>query len=171
MAIQALKKIKEDQEQEKENPKKKHQTLNDRCKEVEFRQEGKRWIMSYMKMDLADYIGDYPFEMAKMGIEKQHLPKWKMEKKIVMDLPSKKLKLSDYLPHQFGKCGEVINGHKFLVHLNHEHRGYCPEGSLINGSPFRYWLLWYDYRNYERFTKTVGKPQLIRADPPWIAPN
>ena len=52
LAIQALKKIKEDQEQEKENSKKKHQTLNDRCKEVEFRQEGKRWIMSCMKMDL-----------------------------------------------------------------------------------------------------------------------
>ena len=52
LAIQALKKIREDQEQEKENPKKKNQTLNDRCKEVEFRQEGKRWIMSYMKMDL-----------------------------------------------------------------------------------------------------------------------
>ena len=94
-----------------------------------------------------------------------------MEKKIVMDLPSKKLKLSDYLPHQFGKCGEVINGHKFLAHLNHEHRGYCPERSLIDGSPFRYWLFWYDYRNYERFTKTVRKPQIIRADPPWIAPN
>ena len=53
-----------------------------------------------MKMDLADYIGDYPFEMAKTGFEKQYLPKWKMEKKIVMDLPSKKLKLSDYLTHQ-----------------------------------------------------------------------
>jgi len=83
-------------------------------------------IMSYMKMEFADYIGDYPFEMAKTVFEKKYLPKWKMEKKIVMDLPSKKLKLSDYLPHQFGKCGEVINGHKFLVHLNHEHRGYCP---------------------------------------------
>ena len=100
MAIQALKKIKEDQEQEKENPKKRNQTLNDRCKEVEFRQEGKRWIMSYMKLDLADYIGDYPFEMAKMGFEKQYLPKWKMKKKIGMDLLSKKLKLSDYLPHR-----------------------------------------------------------------------
>ena len=30
--------------------------------------------MSYMKMDLADYIGDYPFEMAKTGFEKQNLP-------------------------------------------------------------------------------------------------
>ena len=50
----------------------------------------------------------------------------------------KKLKLHDYLPYQYGKYGVVINGHKFLVHLIHEHRGYCPEGSLINGSPFRY---------------------------------
>ena len=25
-------------------------------------------------MDLADYIGDYPFEMAKTGFEKQNLP-------------------------------------------------------------------------------------------------
>ena len=70
MAIQALKKIKEDQEQEKENSKTKHQTLNDRCKEVEFRQEGKRWIMSYAKMDLVDYIDDHPFEMAKTWFEK-----------------------------------------------------------------------------------------------------
>ena len=42
LTIQPLKKIKEDQDQEKENPKKKHQTLNNRFKEVEFRQEGKR---------------------------------------------------------------------------------------------------------------------------------
>ena len=42
-----------------------------------------------------------PFrEMAKTGLEKHYLPKWKMEKKIVIDLPSKRLKLSDYLPHQ-----------------------------------------------------------------------
>ena len=92
MAIQELMKIKEDQEQEKENPKKKNQTLNTRCKEVEFRLEVKRWIMSYMKMDLADYIGDYPFEMAKTGFEKQYLPKWKMKKKIVIP-PTSMLKM------------------------------------------------------------------------------
>ena len=45
-------------------------------------------------MDLEDYIGDYPFEMVKTGFDKQYLPKWKMEKKIVMDLPSKN---SNYL--------------------------------------------------------------------------
>ena len=59
----------------------------------------------------------------------------------------------------------------FLNHLYHDNRGWVPEGSLINGSPLRYWLLWYDYRNYERFTKNIREPQLLKAEPPWMAPD
>ena len=59
----------------------------------------------------------------------------------------------------------------FLNHLYHDNRGWVQEGSLINGSPYRYWLLWYDYRNYERFTKNIGEPQLLKAEPPWMAPD
>jgi len=174
MAIQVIKKIKQDQEQKQEmlKPKKKqNQTLYDRCKIVEFRQEKNRWIMSYKGMDLADYIGDYPFDQAKLGFENQLLPKWKMEKPIRSAMPAKDLKLSKYLPHQCGADGEVLNGQNFLRHLYHDHRGWVPEGSLINGSPYRYWLLWYDHRNYERFTKNIGEPQLLKAEPPWMAPG
>ena len=67
MVIKVIKKLKEDQEQKQEmlKPKKKQkQTLYDRRKIVEFRQEKIRWIMSYKGMDLTDYIGDYPFDKA-----------------------------------------------------------------------------------------------------------
>ena len=112
MVIKVIKKLKEDQEQKQEmlKPKKKQkQTLYDRRKIVEFRQEKIRWIMSYKGMDLTDYIGDYPFYKARLGFENQLLSKWKMEKPIRSWMPAKKLKLSKYLPHQCRADGKVLN--------------------------------------------------------------
>ena len=112
MVIKVIKKLKEDQEQKQEmlKPKKKQkQTLYDRRKIVEFRQEKIRWIMSYKGMDLIDYIGDYPFYKARLGFENQLLSKWKMEKPIRSWMPAKKLKLSKYLPHQCRADGKVLN--------------------------------------------------------------
>ena len=91
-------------------PKKKQkQTLYDRRKIVEFRQEKIRWIMSYKGMDLTDYIEDYPFDKARLGFENQLLPKWKMEKPIRSGMPAKKLKLSKYPPNQCGADGKELN--------------------------------------------------------------
>ena len=91
-------------------PKKKQkQTLYDRRKIVEFRQEKIRWIMSYKGMDLTDYIGDYPFDKARLGFENQLLPKWKMESQYEVECLAKKLKLSKYPPHQCGADGKVLN--------------------------------------------------------------
>ena len=112
MVIKVIKKLKEDQEQKQEmlKPKKKQkQALYDRRKIVEFRQEKIRWIMSYKGMDLTDYIGDYPFDKARLGFENQLLPKWKMEKPIRRGMPAKNLKLSKYPPHQCGADGKVLN--------------------------------------------------------------
>ena len=36
--------------------------------------------------------------------------------------------------------------------------------------PYRFWLIWYDDENYERFTKTIGDVNYVHAEPPWI-PN
>ena len=164
LAIMQLKKL----EEEKMKIQKYKKKALDLYKQMEFKKEGNKHIMSYNGIELALYIGDYPFDKAKRGFERPILPKWKMEKKILTDLPSKNLKISDYLPHQCGKCGEVINGHKFIDHLNVNHKGWCPAGTLINATPFRYWLLWYDDRNFTRFMQ--NSRNFIKADPPWIYP-
>ena len=109
-----------------------------------FKKEGKNYVMSYNGLEIAIYVGDYPFNKAKRVFEITDLPAWKMEKEILSDLPPKNLKISDYLQNHCGKCGEVINGHKFIGHLNLEHKGWYPAGTLLNATPYRYWLLWYD---------------------------
>ena len=91
-----------------------------------------------------------------------------MEKPITTDIPIKKLKYSNYLPHQCGLDGEVIDGIKFGIHCYTKHRGFCSRGSLINASLYRYFFglmiktLW-------RFMNTVGDSQYIKAPPPWIS--
>ena len=90
-----------------------------------------------------------------------------MEKPITTDILKSKFKYSNYLLHQCGLDEEVINGIKFGIHCDTKHRGYCPKGSLINASPYRYWLLWFDDRNFGRFMNAVGDPQYIA--PPWIS--
>ena len=57
----------------------------DRIKEVEFKKEGKNYIMSHMEQDLGIYIGEYIFEYAKGGFTHIQLPKWKNKKKIQRD--------------------------------------------------------------------------------------
>ena len=58
-----------------------------------------------------------------------------MEKMVYEENPIAKLRLSEYLPHQSGKCGEVQDGLKFLDHLMIEHLGMCPAGSITNAHP------------------------------------
>ena len=96
LAIMQLKKL----EEEKMKIQKYKKKALDLYKQMEFKKEGNKHIMSYNGIELALYIGDYPFDKAKRGFERPILPKWKMEKKILTDLPSKNLKISDYLPHQ-----------------------------------------------------------------------
>ena len=125
-------------------------------------------FMSHKGIDLAVYIGENSFSYDKRGFESIVLPKWLTEKQITTDIPIRKLKCSNYLRHQWGLDGEVLDGIKLGVHCNINHRGYCPKGSLINASPYRYWLLWFDERNFKRFMDTIGDPQHIKAPPPWI---
>ena len=165
LAIKALKRA-QNQSEEKQTEKK--QKITDRYKKMEFRKEKEEIIMSCKGMDLAIYIGKSKWEWAKRGFEKPRLPKWKMDKPIKNPVRCSQLKLSDYLPHQCGSCGEVVDGHAFITHCDTKHRGYCPEGSLINASPYRFWLLWYDDRNWLRFNDMSKEPQFIKADPPWI---
>ena len=91
-----------------------------------------------------------------------------MEKPITTDIPLKKLKYS-IIFHICRLDGEVIDGIKFGIHCETKHRGYCPKGSLINASPYRYWILWFDDRNFWKFMNTVGDPQYIKAFPLWIS--
>jgi hypothetical protein len=165
MAIKALKRA---QNQIEEKPIKKQQKIKDRFKMMEFRKEKEDIIMSCKGMDLALYIGNSKWEWAKRGFEKPRIPSWKMERPIKTPVSCRQLKLSDYLPHQCGSCGEVIDGHAFITHCDTKHGGYCPEGLLINASPYRFWLLWYDDRNWLRFNDMSKEPQFIKADPPWI---
>ena len=165
IAIKALKKIKEVKVEE---PVKKKQKVKDRYKMMEFRKEKEDIIMSYKGMDLAIYTGKSNWNWAKRGFESPRLPRWKMERNINNSISCKLLKLSDYLTHQCGSCGEVVDGHAFITNCDVHHRGYCPEGSLINASPYRFWLLWYDDANFLRFMDLSKEPQFNRADPPWV---
>jgi hypothetical protein len=166
LAIQILRNTHGDKEMKEKRNK---NTALDRFKEVEFRLVNGEMIMNHKGTDLAVYIGEYKFSYAKRGFESSLLPKWLMEKPITTDIPIKKLKYSNYLPHQCGIDGEVIDGFNFGVHCDTKHRGYCPKGSLINASPYRYWLLWFDDRNFGRFMNTIGDPQYIKAPPPWVS--
>lgn len=165
-AIQELKKITGKAVTETEE-KKKYNKSKTKYDEVEFKEKGGKHYMFHKGQELAMYIGNKPFQEAKRGFERPRLPKWKMEKAIYEDIPRRKLKLSDYLPHQCGKCGEVLDGHTFLSHIDSQHNGFCPTGSLINASPYRYWLLWYNDENFLRFRENRN-PNYIKADPPWL---
>ena len=129
--------------EEKQRKQKNHkQTARDRMRLVTFRQEGKDQILVYKGIDLGSYFGDYPFSVAKRGFEAPTLPQRLMEKVIKVTIPVKQLKHSDYLPHQCGQDGEVLNGYKFSIHFNHHHKGWVPANSLINASPYRFWIIW-----------------------------
>lgn len=140
----------------------------DRIKEIEFKKVGDNVLMYHMGQELALYIGMNKIEVAERYFRRPILPKWKMEKVVYQDLPVSKLKLSENLPHQC-KCGEVCDGQLFLHHLQIKHRSICPAGTLLNAWPHRFWLPWYDDRNFLRFHNTVGRPpNYIKAGPPWI---
>ena len=147
---------------------KKQKTAYDRMKEVAFRKDGDKMVMSHKGQDLAVYIGEKPFELAKMGFEPPRLPKWKLDKAILSDIQTSRLKISDFLPHQCGLDGEVHDGHHFLIHCTTKHRSFVPSGSLVNASPYRFWLLWYSDENFIKFMETRGEPQYVKADPPWL---
>ena len=155
--------------EEKQRKQKNHkQTARDRMRLVTFRQEGKDQILVYKGIDLGSYFGDYPFSVAKRGFEAPTLPQRLMEKVIKVTIPVKQLKHSDYLPHQCGQDGEVYNGYKFSIHCNHHHKGWVPANSLINASPYRFWIYWYDDENFTRFMETRGEPRFTRVAPPWV---
>ena len=143
-------------------------TVEDRMKEVTFRRDGKNYIMQHKGQDLAMYIGDLPFEEAKRFFEPPILPKWQLDKKVKSDIQIRKLKISNHLPSQCGMEGEVLNGKDFLVHCQIEHKGWVPKMSLINASPYRYWLLWYSDLNFLKFMEDRGEIQYVKANPPWI---
>ena len=168
IAIRMLKGKKVEEQKETKNKQKRTKTATDRMKEMVFRQEGEQYIMTHKGQDLAIYSGDYPFEKARGGFEPPRLPHWQMEKAIKNDLQVNKLKISDYLPHQCGADGEVLNGKSFLVHCQFEHRNWVPKGSLIKASPYRFWLLWYSEENFIKFMRDRGEIQYIKANPPWI---
>ena len=71
--------------------------------------------------------------------------KWKLDKAIYEGIQINRLKLSDYLPYQCRSDGEILDGHKFLVHCEVKHQSFVPAGSLI--TPYHYLLLWYEDLN------------------------
>ena len=50
----------------KNNPKKKKKA-KDLYEQMEFKKEGKNYVMSYNVLEFAIYVGDYPFDKAKRG--------------------------------------------------------------------------------------------------------
>ena len=137
-------------------------------KEVTFRTEGEQHILVHKGIDLASYFGDLPFGVARSGFDPPRLPLKRMEVKVKYATALAKLRISNYLSHQCGEDGQVLNGHKFSVHCLINHRGMAPAGSLVNASPYRYWLIWWDEENYLRFMHTKGEPNYTRVKPPWV---
>ena len=159
--------IKEEPEKRKKQKNQK-QTARDRMRLVTFNQEGENHILAYKEIDLGSYFGDYPFSIAKRGFEPPTLPQRLIEKVIKTTNPVKQFKHSDYLHHQCGIDGDVLNGYNFAIHFNHHHRGWVPANSLINASPYRFWIYWYDDENFTRFMETRGEPRFTRVAPPWV---
>ena len=113
------------------------------------------------------YIDDKLFKEAKRFFEQLKLPKWQLDKSIKSDyLDVSRLKISDHLPSQCGFEYEVLNGKDFLIYCKIHHRCWVPKGSLINASPYRYWLLWYYNRNFLKFFQDKGEIKYIKAKPP-----
>ena len=146
----------------------KKETVIDRMKKVTFRKDGNDHILVYEGVDLGMYTGDQPIDQVKVLFTRPILPMRLMEKEIKNDMPIQKVKHSTFLPHQCGDDGEVLTGIKFDVHCQTKHRGFTPAHSLVNASPFRYWILWYDEENFLKFWKTRGKAKFTRVPPPWI---
>ena len=118
----------------------------ERLKTIEFKKDGENVIMFHIEQELAIYTGAKKIEWAERFFRRPILPKWNIEKVIYQDLAVSKLKISENLPHQCGKCGKVYDGLHFLYHIQTSHGSICPAGSLINGCPHRFWLLWYNDR-------------------------
>ena len=104
--------------------------------------------------------------MQKEDLKNQKYPdgKWKISTPVHVKI----LKISDYLPHQCESDGEVCDGHEFPTHCYTYHRGWCPEGSLVNATQFRYWILWFDDANLLEFLDLSRKLQYKKADHPWF---
>ena len=165
IVIKALKKIKEIKVEE---PVKKKQKVKVRYKIMEFWKGKEDIIMSNKGIDLTIYSGKLNWKWANRGFESPRLPRWKMERNINNSISCKLLKLSDYLPHQCSSCGDVVDGHIFITHCDVHYRNYCPEGSLINASPYRFWHHWFDDANFLRFMDLLKKPQFNLASPPCV---
>ena len=82
MAIMLLKNM----EKTKNEIQKKKKKAIDQYEQMEFKKEGKNYVMSYNALEHAINVVDYPFDKTKRGFERPHLPTWKMEKKILSDL-------------------------------------------------------------------------------------
>ena len=135
---------------------------------ITFREEGENHILVYKGSGLGPYFGGYQFIIEKKVFEPPSLPKRIMEKVIKTCIPVKQLKHSDYLPHHCGKDGEVLNGYKFAIHCNHEHRRWVRANSIINASPYRFWIFCYDDNNFTKFMETREEPKFFSLTPPWI---
>ena len=143
----------------------KKQIVVDSLKEIEFKKKGGNIVMCHKGQELAIYFNKLKFEYTEKFF-KTIIPKWKMEKVIYQDLSVTKLNISKNLPHQC-KCREVCDGRELLYHIQIQYGRICPAGTLINTWTQRFWLIWYDVRNFVRFINTKGIQNYIKADPPW----
>ena len=71
-----------------------------------------------------------------------------LESELRHSVPIKKISVEEDLPHHC-KCGEMLtSGNDFKEHCKTKHEGYAPKGSIINASPFRYFIICIDEEDF-----------------------
>ena len=104
-------------------------------KEIAFIKEKGDHILVHKGKELSVYIWGLSFELPEQGLFLPDRRSGKLEKAIHEDIQINKLKLSDYLPHQWAKNGEECEGHKFWTHCQTEHRNWCPSALSLMCPP------------------------------------
>jgi len=98
----------------------------------------------------AEYWGPRPFN--ESSFNHYGLPDKSIEILVVNDISKEfgKTLGHENLPHQCGRCEAILDSFSsFLIHL--KVLDYIPKNSIINGSPFRYWLFWQNENEFVNF--------------------
>jgi len=112
--------------------------------------EGPNKNFHWKGKQFAEYWGPKPFNIN--SFYHYNLPDKNVEIRVVNDISKEFGKTIgfEFLPQQCGRCDSILDSFSsFMSHLKSIE--YIPKNSIINGSPFRYWLFWQNENEFVNF--------------------
>ena len=107
-------------------------------------------IFYWKNKKYAEYWGPSPLN--ESSFNHYNMPDKSIEIFVINDISKDFCKTIgiENLPHQCGRCNAIL--HSFSSFMNHlKDMDFVPKKSLINGSPYRYWLFWHNENDFANF--------------------